>query len=208
MFASRQDAGRKLGEFLRGRQVQADIVLGLPRGGVIVAAEVAAALHLPLDVLLVRKLGHPAFREFAVGALAEEGVILLDEQSVSRSGAQPAGLDQVLSEETARLREYEHRFHLHEAPDLTRRAVLLVDDGLATGATTEAAVLSAQRRKARSVIVTAPVGSFNAVERLERVADQVLVLEVDPEFDAVGRYYETFEQTSDEEVLAVLRAAA
>jgi predicted phosphoribosyltransferase len=208
MFASREDAGRKLGAYLMEAGLQADLVLGLPRGGVIVAAEVARLLHLPLDVLIVRKIGHPWHREFAVGALAEGGVALFDERSVGGDPLARAKLSSVVEEEKKRLEQYRARFHLAHLPDLRGRGVLLVDDGLATGATTEAAVLSARQQDAAQVLVAAPVASTNAVERLRRAGAEVLVLAVDPDFDAVGRYYDSFSQTTDEEVLAALHACA
>jgi predicted phosphoribosyltransferase len=204
MFASREDAGVKLGRCLHEQRVRADLVLGLPRGGVVVAAGVAQALHLPLDVLVVCKIGHPWHREFAVGALAENGVVVLDEGAVGSDPMVRAELEEIIQEEKERLRSYQARFHPKGAPDLKGKAVLLVDDGLATGATTEAAVLSARKRNASTIVVAAPVASTNAVERLARVADEVRALCVDPAFDAVGRYYAVFSQTTDEEVLEVL----
>ena len=206
MFASREDAGLKLGRCLQEQRVRADLVLGLPRGGVIVAAEVAHALHLPLDVLVVRKIGHPWHREFAVGALAENGVVVLDEGAIGSDPMVRAELEEVIQEEKERLRSYQARFHPKGVPDLRGKAVLLVDDGLATGATTEAGVLSARKRNASTIMVAAPVASTNAVDRLARVADEVRALCVDPDFNAVGQYYEAFSQTTDEEVLEVLAA--
>jgi predicted phosphoribosyltransferase len=208
LFASRQDAGRQLGEFLRQRGIAADLVLGLPRGGVVVAAEVARELKLPLDVLVVRKIGHPWHREFAVGALAEPEVIIFDEPSLREIPVPRSQLDKVVAEETARLREYCLRFHHSGAPALAGKAVLLVDDGLATGATIEAAVLSARKQQVKRVVVAAPVASPNAVERLRRAANDVIVFVVDPDFAAVGQYYDEFSQTTDEEVIALLRVAA
>jgi putative phosphoribosyl transferase len=208
MFASREDAGVRLGRCLQEQRVRADLVLGLPRGGVIVGAGVAGALGLPLDVLIVRKIGHPFHREFAVGALAENDVAVLDEGVVGRDPVMRAELEEIIREEKERLRSYQARFHPKGAPDLRGKAVLLVDDGLATGATTEAAVLSARKRKAGLILVAAPVASTHAVERLARVADEVRVLCVDPDFDAVGRYYDVFSQTTDEEVLEVLKGEA
>ena len=207
VFASRQEAGQQLGVYLRKLGVEADLVLGLPRGGVVVAAEVARELGLPLDVLIVRKVGHPFHREFAVGALAENDVVVLDETVVGKNPIVRAELGDVVAEENDRLRKYQAKFHPSGAPDLANKNVILVDDGLATGATTEAAALSARKQGARSVIVAAPVASAHAQARLERVADDVIALDVDPEFDAVGRYYEEFSQTTDEEVLGLLQAA-
>ena len=190
MFASREDAGLKLGRCLQDQGVRADLVLGLPRGGVVVAAGVARALRLPLDVLIVRKIGHPWHREFAVGALAENGVIVLDEGVIGTNAVIRAELEAIIQEEKERLRGYQARFHPEGAPALAGKTVLLVDDGLATGATTEAAVLSVRKQNARSIVVAAPVASTSAVERLARVADEVRVLCVDPDFDAVGQYYD------------------
>jgi predicted phosphoribosyltransferase len=207
MFRSREEAGQRLGRFLREEGVQAELVLGLPRGGVVVAAEVAKVLHLPLDVLIVRKIGHPLHREFAVGALADGGVVVLDEAVIGRNPIIRAELEDVIAEERERLRAYQSKFHRTGLASLAGKSVLLVDDGLATGATTEAAALSARKQGARRVIVAAPVASSNAVERLERNADDVMVIWVDPDFDAVGRYYDFFSQTTDEEVLDLLKAA-
>jgi len=203
-FASRQDAGRRLGEFLRQRGVAADLVLGLPRGGVVVAAEVARALAIPLDILLVRKIGHPCHRELAVGALAEPDVFILDELTLAEAPVLRSELARVVQEETARLREYRARFRHSSPPSLMHKSVLLVDDGLATGATAEAAVLSAKRQLARRIIIAVPVASTSAFEKLQRAADDVVALVVDPVFGAVGQYYDDFAQTTDEEVIALL----
>lgn len=205
MFASRKDAGQRLGRLLRDKGVAAELVLGLPRGGVVVAAEVAALLRQPLDVLVVRKIGHPWHREFAVGALAEPDVVILDEDSLWRNPVNHSQLDRVIAEETQRLRDYQARFHRTLRRELSGKRVVLVDDGLATGATMEAAVKSAQKQGAANVVVAVPVASTNAVERLEGVAGSVLALCVDPDFQAVGQYYVEFEQTGDDEVLALLQ---
>ena len=207
-FASREEAGERLGQYLKEEGAQADLVMGLPRGGVVVAAAVARVLHVPLDVLVVRKIGHPWHREFAVGALAENGVVLLDESAVGINPLIRAELNTIIEEEQERLQDYRAKFHRNGPPDLSGIRVLLVDDGLATGATTEAAVLSLKKQQAQRILVAAPVASTNAVERLRRVADQVLALWVDPEFDAVGRYYHVFSQTTDEEVMELLGIAA
>jgi len=182
------------------------LVLGLPRGGVVAAAGVAHTLRLPLDVLLVRKIGHPWHREFAVGALAENGVILLDEEVIGTNAMIRAELEPIIEEEKERLRSYQARFHPEGAPALAGKTVLLVDDGLATGATMEAAVKSVRKQNALSIVVAAPVASNHAVERLARLADELRVLRMDPDFEAVGQYYDVFTQTTDEEVLELLRA--
>jgi putative phosphoribosyl transferase len=206
-FASRQDAGRQLGQRLCQSGSEIDLVLGLPRGGVVVAAEVARRLQRPLDALVVRKIGHPWHREFAVGALAEPDIVMIDDATLSEIPAPRAQLNRVVAEEMARLREYRTHFHGPDLPTLRDKSVLLVDDGLATGATAEAAALSAKRQGARRVTMAAPVASTSAVERLRHVANEVVALVVDPGFEAVGQYYEEFSQTSDAEVVALLHAA-
>jgi putative phosphoribosyl transferase len=205
-FASRQDAGQKLGRYLLNEGVEVDVVAGLPRGGVMVAAEVSHLLQRPLEVLVVRKIGHPLHREFAVGALAENDVVLLDEQSVDPNETTQAKLTDVIHEEQERLRKYQLQFHQEPKVDYCGKTVLIVDDGLATGATMEAAVLSARRQGARKVIVGVPVGSRRAILRLERIADRIFAVISDPGFEAVGAYYETFSQVEDDEVRDVLRA--
>ena len=205
-FSSREEAGCELGRRLLEQGVKADVVLGLPRGGV--AFEVARELNLPLDVLVVRKIGHPRQREFAVGALAEPDVVLLDRTTPGGMTLRDGDLQEVIAEETARLQDYQMKFHQTGGTTVDGKIVMIVDDGLATGATTEAAVVSARRRKARGIIVAAPVASAHAVERLRAVADEVIALVTDPDFGAVGQYYENFPQTTDEEVLALIHAHA
>jgi predicted phosphoribosyltransferase len=204
-FASRQDAGEKLGRHLAQQGVQAGLVLGLPRGGVVVAAEVAKVFRCPLDVIVVRKIGHPRHREFAVGALAEPDVVILDQLAMEKTGVIESELRAIIDEETERLKDYQARFHPAGRLRLEDTTVLIVDDGLATGATTEAAVLSAKAQRASRAVVAVPVSSESAWTRLSKVADEVIALLVDPGFEAVGAYYQSFPQTTDEEVLALLR---
>ncbi len=156
MFASREEAGQRLGQYLKEEGVRAGLVLGLPRGGVVVAAAVARILLLPLEVVIVRKIGHPWHREFAVGALAENGIVVLDQAAVGTNPLIRGELNEIISEEEQRLRSYQAKFHRDGFPDLAGKAVLVVDDGLATGATTEAAVLSIKKRQAGRIIVAAP----------------------------------------------------
>lgn len=207
IFASRRNAGRKLGKFLRKHGVAADVVLGLPRGGVVVAVEVARELNLPLDVLVVRKIGHPLQREFAVGALAEPDVVFLHEESLREFPAAQSELDKIIAEEKNRLRDYARRFHFSEPSPLAGKKILLADDGLATGATAEVATISLRKQKAKQITIAAPVASTSAVERLRSIADGVEILFADENFQAVGQYYSKFSQTTDDEVIAILREA-
>ena len=200
-FSNREDAGQKLGRFLAQQNLLADLVLGLPRGGVVVAAQVAKILQCPLSVVVVRKIGHPYNREFAVGALTEHGQAL---DPASIQGLDTAELDAIIAEERERLAQYAKKFQRADHSPLSAKKILIVDDGLATGATAEAAVNEARILGAAQVILAVPVASTNAVERLSRVADLVIALEVDPGFMAVGQYYRSFTQTTDEEVKRLL----
>jgi len=204
-FASRQDAGQQLGQHLLNEGVRVDVVAGLPRGGVLVAAEVAHALHAPLGVLVVRKIGHPQQREFAVGALAENDVVLLDDHALGSNETARGMIQDVVREERERLLQYQKLFRV-EAIDFYDKSVLLVDDGLATGRTMQAAVMAARRKGAKQIMVAVPVASTRAIELLEGVTNGVFRLVVGPDFEAVGAYYQSFPQTSDEEVVGVLRA--
>lgn len=208
IFASRQEAGERLGEYLQQRGVEADLVLGLPRGGVVVAAAVAHGLKLPLDVLVVRKIGHPFQPEFAVGALAEPDSVFLNEESLAEYPVSTSKLDKIIAQEKERLHEYQRQFHLRGIPVLDGKSVLLVDDGLATGATAEVAALSARKQNARRIVIAAPVASVNAVELLRRVADEVEVLSEETDFQAVGQFYDEFSPTEDQEVIALLQEAS
>jgi putative phosphoribosyl transferase len=203
-FPDRIDAGRQLGAslgHLRGRDV---VVLGLPRGGVPVAAQVASALSAPLDVIVVRKIGHPDHSEFAVGAVGEEGVQVLTAGSRSVPSER---LLQVAADESA---ELDRRVRLlrgsRAAEPLDGRTAVIVDDGIATGATAAAACQVARARGAAAVIMAAPVAAPEAVADLERIADEVVVLETPSNFMAVGAWYDNFSQTTDAEVTAILAA--
>ena len=207
-FHSRLEAGHWLGERMRTIGVEADLVLGLPRGGVVVAAEVARSLDCPLATLVVRKIGHPHHRELAVGAIAEPDGVVHDESSLLWHPPSSAELQAIEAEEILRLRHYQQLFHPAGLPELTGKIVWLVDDGLATGATMEAAVHAARKREALQVKVAVPVASTNAAARIARLADEVIALEVDAGFMAVGRYYQEFAQVNDGEVVALLKASA
>jgi putative phosphoribosyl transferase len=206
-FRDRRAGGAALSEALAGYAGQPDVVvLGLVRGGVPVAAEVARRLDAPLDALVVRKLGVPWAPEVAFGALGPENVCVLNDEIAARL---PAHLiAHVLRRETSVLQRRGLRYRAGRPPlDLDGRVVLLIDDGLATGASSRAAVAVARRLGARQVVVAVPVGAPQAVEELDRVADEVVCLVQPPHFDAVSRWYDDFGQVTDEEVVALLAEA-
>lgn len=206
MFQDRADAGRRLGRHLLMRGVTASVVCGLPRGGVPVAAEVADALRVPLDVIVVRKLGLPSHPEVAMGAIGEDQVRIVDADLVRRLGVTPAEVDAVERRERDFLKRRAATLHSDRPPrDVTGQTVLIVDDGIATGATASAACLVARRRGAAQVIVAAPVGGRDAVNRVDG-ADEVICLEQPPGFQAVGQYYRDFDQTTDAAVIRLLTA--
>lgn len=204
MFIDREDAGERLGAALQHADLGASVVLGLPRGGVPVAASVAAVLRLPLDVIIVRKLGVPSHPEVAMGAIGEDGVRLLNPAVIRDAGVAQGEIDAVERRERDTL-ERRARLLRGGAPrrDLTGQTVLIVDDGIATGATASAACLVARRLGAAHVIVAAPVGAPDATRRVVG-ADRVICLERPEGFQAVGASYGHFGQTSDEEVVGLL----
>jgi len=203
-FADRADAGRRLGEHLAGLGFRDPVVLGLPRGGVPVAAEVAKALDAPLDVVVVRKLGLPSWPEVAMGAIGEGGVRRVDQDLVRRARLSPDDVAAVERRETAVLDDRLARLRRGRAAlDLTGHTAIIVDDGIATGATASVAVEAARRRGADRVVVAVPVGSADAAQRVAG-ADEVLCLAQPPDFTAVGMHYRDFTPTTDEEVAALL----
>ena len=208
-FRNRADAGRALAGRLRQYAGRPNVVvLALPRGGVPVAAEVAEALGAPLDVFLVRKLGVPGHEELAFGALAEGGTRVLHQSLVRDLGLSPAAIDQVTARERAALDRHDRLYREgRAAPGVRDQVVILVDDGLATGATMEAAVMALKRQAPASVVVAVPVGARDSCDRLARHADEVVCALTPEPFNAVGLWYDDFSPTSDEEVRAVLARA-
>ncbi len=206
-FADRADAGRRLGAALAdeyGGRPDA-LVLGLPRGGVVVAAEVARVLHLPMDALVVRKVGVPGFPELALGAVVADGDPVLNPEVLRAEGLGSEVVTRLVEAERAVCVEREARYRAGLPPlDVGGRTVLIVDDGLATGATMRAAVAALRPQRPAAIVVAVPVGPRETLELLEREADRVVCLERPLMFRAVGWAFDDFEQTTDAEVIAAL----
>ncbi|MFJ9911029.1 phosphoribosyltransferase family protein [Actinacidiphila glaucinigra] len=208
-FTDRADAGRQLAERLRHLDFDNPIVLGLPRGGVVVAYEVAQALHVPLDVIVVRKLGVPYHRELGFGAIGEGGAKVLSDDIVRMGHVSRADIDSVEHREEAELARQAHRFREgRPRTSLAGRTVLIVDDGVATGATALAACEVARAQGAARIVLAVPVASPQSLPALRHAADDVVCLSAPNAFFAVGEWYHDFSQTADDEVSGLLKQAA
>jgi putative phosphoribosyl transferase len=207
-FSDRADAGRQLAsrlDFLRGKDV---VVLGLPRGGVPVAFEVAKALHAPLDVLVVRKLGVPFHPELAFGAIGEGGVRVINHAVVRDARLSGHEMAATEAKERAELQRRTERFRSgHDRISLKGRTAVIIDDGIATGATAQAACQVARAQGASRVVLAIPIGANDIAEQFAKYADQVLCLETPVPYFSVGQGYRNFAQTSDEEVVELLNRA-
>jgi putative phosphoribosyl transferase len=205
-FADRRQAGSVLAEHLGLYTGRDDlVVLALPRGGVPIGYEVAYHLHAPLDVLVVRKLGAPGHPEFAIGAIAGGGISVLDESFIAAHNVPARVLDAIVQRERAEVVRRERAYRASRPPVAVKgQVVIVVDDGLATGSTMQAAVLALRRQGPAGIVVAVPVGSRQACDALTEVADQVICPLMPEPFSAVGLWYRDFSETTDEEVRQLL----
>jgi predicted phosphoribosyltransferase len=205
-FRNRTDAGRQLAEKLAAYANRPDgLVLALPRGGVPVGCEVARALGAPLDVFLVRKLGVPGYEELAIGAVATGGVRVLNDEIVRGLGISDHEIDAAAARELQELARRERLYRGDRAPpDVAGRTVILVDDGLATGATMRAAIRASRQQQPARIVVAVPTASADTSETLKTEADDVVCAMTPEPFFAVGHWYEDFTQTTDDEVRELL----
>ena len=208
-FKNRTEAGQLLAEALKAYAGRTDVLtLGLPRGGVPVAFEVAQALKAPLDLMLVRKLGVPGQEELAMGAIATGGIRILNQELVEGLNISDAALEAVVNKEKRELERREHAYRGDRpAPEIRNRCIILIDDGVATGATMRAAVSALRQQQPMQIIIGTPVAPPDAVENLKQEANEVICLATPEGFSAIGHWYISFPQTSDEEVRALLDQA-
>jgi predicted phosphoribosyltransferase len=206
-FLDRREAGRALGAKLVSYRNRNDVVvLGVPRGGVPVAFEVALALDAPLDVFLVRKLGSPGQEELAMGAIASGGVRVLNPTVIRSLRISAEEIERATRREEEELRRRELSYRGDRPPlDLRSRIAILVDDGLATGSSMRAAVEAARKLAPARIVVAVPVAPFSTAREMRRIADDVVCVATPEPFDSVGRFYEEFDQTTDEEVRELLQ---
>jgi len=204
-FVDRVDAGKRLASALKNFSSKKGIVLSIPRGGVVVGYMIAKTLNLPLDIIIPRKIGAPDNPELAIGAVAEDGTAILDQNLIKYLGV---SREYVIEETERQKQEIKRRLKLYRQDasyaDLKGLDVIVVDDGIATGSTMKAALASVKNRGASSITVAVPVGPPSTIEELEKMADRVVCLFTPDFFQAIGEFYRDFSQTSDEEVIGLL----
>lgn len=208
-FSDRRQAGRELAQKLTHYANRPDVVvLGLPRGGVVIGDEVAKALGLPLDVFVVRKLEMPGQEELAVGAIATGGTRVLNYHVVQTYDIPTATIDEIAEREHRQLLKQENDYRGSRLPlNVKGKTVIVIDDGLATGATMRAAVSALEKHEPAARVVAIPVSSYSAFDDVGAVVDEIVCLTTPTEFEAVGEFYEDFSEVSDEQVATILASA-
>jgi predicted phosphoribosyltransferase len=209
IFRDRVDAGQKLTAVLgRYRGVKGTIVIALPRGGVVVGAEVAKALDLPLDIVVPRKIGAPGNEEFAIGALTEAGEVVWNEEALALTHPTEEYKRETIAAEQQEAQRRLATYRGNRPPrNVKGKTVLLVDDGIATGATTRAAIRTLRAEGAQRIVLAVPVAAADSIAALRSEADEIVCLHAPQWFGAVGAFYDVFDQTTDEEVIALLRSS-
>lgn len=207
MLKNREEAGRLLAEKLVDyKDKDGVLVLGIPRGGIPVASELSNKLNLPLDIVVTRKLGAPGQEELAIGAIGPEGVSVFDEDLITRLQVSEEYKKSVIQKEMEEMEERIKKFRgEREIPNFKDKTVILVDDGIATGATVEAAIKYLKKKEVEKIILAVPVAPLENVDELKRLVDEFVAISIPEEFYAVGQFYKDFPQTKDEEVVRLLQ---
>ncbi|HDQ22649.1 MAG TPA: phosphoribosyltransferase [Candidatus Uhrbacteria bacterium] len=208
-FKNRQDAGQKLAQKLKEFKGQKNaLLLALPRGGVVVAFEIAKELNLPLDLVVPRKIGAPFNEEYAIGAITESGEGIFDQEAIASLNVTKDYLDKEVATEKKEAQRRLKTYRQNQPPlNLKNKTVIIVDDGIATGLTMRAAIKSAKEKKAKKIIVAVPVTARDSLKTIEKEADKVICLDAPLFFGAVGAFYENFDQTEDQEVIDLMQKA-
>lgn len=204
-FKDRTEAGNQLGDALRERDLDMDIVLAIPRGGLPLGRVVADVLDVPLDIVVASKIGAPGNPEYAIGAVASDGSVWRNEEAFRVTGSDEEYFEQEREKEAANARQKADRYRGEQSePDLTGKTVAVVDDGVATGSTARACLRMLKKSDAEHVVLAVSVGPPDTIRELQKMADEVVCLETPSNFMGVGQFYERFEQVSDEEAMAYL----
>jgi putative phosphoribosyl transferase len=204
-FTDRTEAGQQLGEELANRDVNGDIVLAIPRGGLPLGRAVADALDLPLDIVVAQKMGAPHNEEYAIGAVASDGSVWRNESAISSLDVSESYIEDQREETAAAAREKAERYRSEEGPpELSGKTVIIVDDGIATGATARACIERVENADASQSVLAVPVGSPRSLDELRGIANETVCLETPANFRAVGQFYDRFEQVEDEEAMTYL----
>ncbi|MEF8787092.1 MAG: phosphoribosyltransferase family protein [Haloarculaceae archaeon] len=204
-FTDRTQAGEQLGDALRERDLDVDIVLAIPRGGLPLGRAVADALDVPLDIVVASKIGAPGNPEYAIGAVASDGTVWRNEEAFRGTGSNEEYFENERKKEAANARQKADRYRRDRSePDLAGKTVAVVDDGVATGSTARACLKMLGKTDAERIVLAVPVGPPDSIDELEEMADEVVCLETPSSFRGVGQFYDRFEQVSDEEAMAYL----
>lgn len=202
-FENREDAGSQLSTLILEKQIHADYVITIPRGGIPVALVIAKQLHIPLRLILIRKLGHPINPEFAIGAVTENSILMHNHSFINE---QHPEINSIIQKERIRIKEMKVKFN-HELSyeEIKQKNIILVDDGIATGTCIELAIKELRKNGAKTITVATPVCPFNTFQHIKKIADEIVCGIVAQQFTGISAYYHDFEQLSDERVIELLK---
>lgn len=204
MFQNREDAGRKLAQKLISYRKDNPIVIAIPRGGLPVGVKISEKLHRPLGIIIARKIGAPNQKEFGIGAISENNIVLLDSDTINKLGIPSHVVEQIIKQEKKEL-ERRKKLYAKEKISIKDKTVIIVDDGIATGVTTKAAILSVTYEKPKKIILAVPVCSEESLKEVSKLVDRVVCLKISSSFGSVGEFYEDFHQLTDRDVLSYLK---